>query len=58
MGEYSTPLWSFHFLSKMMPATNCVRFCQNPFCREVPVDEGCLPLDKSDLDIAAHISLD
>ena len=32
--------------------SNCVRFCQNPFCREV--HEGCLPHDKKDSDEVVH----
>ena len=32
-------------LRKLMRAANCVRFCLNPFCREV--HEGCLPHDKT-----------
>ena len=35
-GECSAPLWSFNFQSKLIPAANCVRFCLNLFCHEVP----------------------
>ena len=51
-GECSAPLWPFNFLSKLMRAANCVRFCQNHFCREV--HEGCLRHDKNDSDKAVH----
>ena len=44
-GECSAPLWSFNFVSKGRPAANCVRFCLNPFCREVY--EGCLLHNKT-----------
>ena len=33
--ECSARLWSFNFLSKLIRAANCVRLCQNSFCREV-----------------------
>ena len=35
-----------------MGAVNCLRFCLNPFCREVK--EGCLPHDKNDSDKTIH----
>ena len=34
-GECSAPFWSFNILSILMRASNCVRFCLNPFCREI-----------------------
>ena len=48
----SAPLWSFNFLSKLMQAANCVRFCLNLFCREV--HKGCLPHNKNDSDKTVH----
>ena len=51
-GECSALLWSFNFVSKLIRAANCVRFCLNPFCREV--HEGCLPHDKKDSDKTVH----
>ena len=51
----SAPFWTFNFLSKLMRAASCVRFCLNPFCREVhdgflphEVHDSCLPHDKKD----------
>ena len=48
----SARLWSFNFLSKLVQAANCARFCLNPFSCEV--HEGCLSHDKNDLDKTVH----
>ena len=44
--QTSAQLWSFNFLSKLLLAVNCVRFCLNLFFHEV--HEGCLPHSISD----------
>ena len=46
------PLWSFNFFSKLIQASNCVRFCLNPSCLEV--HEGWLHHDKNDSDKTVH----
>ena len=40
-GECSALLWSFNFLSKLMPAANCILLI-------FEVDEGCLPHDENE----------